>query len=38
MEMILTWIANVVANVAAVGAGFRSFGILYEPDVPEELL
>lgn len=38
MEMLLNVLANVVANVATVGAGFRSAGVFFEPEVPEELL
>ena len=38
MEMLLSILANVVAHVAVMGAGFRSMGMLFEPEVPEELL
>lgn len=38
MEMFLAMIADFVAAFAEVGAGFRSFGIGYQPEVPEELL
>ena len=38
MEKILSIVAVMVENFATVGAGFRSIGALYEPEVPEELL
>ena len=38
MEMLLSILANVVANVAVMGAGFRSLGVFYDLEVPEELL
>ena len=38
MGMFLSILASIVANVAVMGAGFRSMGALYEPEVPEELL
>ena len=38
MDMFLTMLADVVAMFAEVGAGFRSLGIGYQPEVPEELM
>lgn len=38
MEMVLTVIANIVVNFATLGVGFRSMGILYQPEIPKELL
>lgn len=38
MEKLLSIVADVVENIATAGAGFRSIGIFYEPEVPEELL
>lgn len=37
MEMFLSLIANLIESVAGYGAGFMSAGIMYEPEVPEEL-
>ena len=38
MEMLLSFLANVVENVATIGSGLRSVGMFFEPEIPEELL
>lgn len=37
MESLLNLIANLVEAVAEQGASLASVGIMYEPEVPEEL-
>lgn len=37
MKMLLMLLANLVCTVADFGAGFRSGGILFSPEIPEEL-
>ncbi len=38
MNIILGIIANVVEQMAEMGAGFLSWGIAYQPEIPEELM
>ena len=38
MNVILTTIAWLVEKVALSGAGFFSWGITYQPEIPEALL
>lgn len=37
MELLLGMIANLVSMAADFGAGFRSGGIMFQPEIPEEL-
>lgn len=37
MNAILTILAVILEQAASLGAGLASFGIGYEPEVPEEL-
>lgn len=38
MDAVLMLVAAFVEKVAEMGAGFFSLGMLYEPEIPEELL
>ena len=38
MEMVLELLAAFIIKVAELGAGFLSFGLGFEPDIPEELM
>lgn len=37
MKALLMVLANLVCAVAGLGAGFKSGGILFSPEIPEEL-
>ena len=37
MDSLLTLVAEVVEKVAESGAGFISWGIGYQPEIPDEL-
>lgn len=37
MKIALNFVANVILSIAEFGMGFRSMGLLYQPEIPEEL-
>jgi len=37
MDKVLDIVAKLIKNLAVQGAGFRSIGFSYEPEIPEEL-
>lgn len=38
MDAMLTFVAWLIEKVAASGAGFFSWGMSYQPEIPEELI
>lgn len=38
MDAVFMMVAALIEKVAEMGAGFFSFGVAYEPEIPEELL
>lgn len=38
MDTILTFVAQIIEMIAESGAGFFSWGIGYQPEIPEELM
>lgn len=38
MDAMLTFVAWLIGKVAVSGAGFFSWGLSYQPEIPEELI